>query len=100
IPAYIFIAWSEIFASITGLEYAYTKAPNTMKSIVMSIFLFMNCGGAILAFCFNSITSDPHLVENFAIVSGLMGGFSFLFYACFYKYDRQARQEEDEQRAS
>ncbi|KAJ1767948.1 peptide transporter ptr2 [Coemansia sp. RSA 1813] len=100
IPAYAFVAWSEIFASITGLEYAYTKAPNSMKSIVMSIFLFTNCGGAILAFCFNSITSDPHLVENFAIVSGLMGGFAFLFYACFFKYDHQSRQEEEEQRSS
>lgn len=92
IPAYFFIAWGEIFASITGLEYAYTKAPHNMKSIIMSIFLFTNCGGAILAFCFNPITSDPHLVTNFAIVSGLMGGFAFLFYACFYKYDRRERE--------
>ncbi|KAJ1737740.1 peptide transporter ptr2 [Coemansia sp. Benny D160-2] len=94
IPAYAFVAWSEIFASITGLEYAYTRAPASMKSIVMSVFLFTNCGGAVLAFCFNSITSDPHLVENFAVVSGLMGGFAFLFYACFFKYDRQSRDEE------
>ncbi|KAJ2716692.1 peptide transporter ptr2 [Coemansia spiralis] len=91
VPAYIFVAAGEIFASITGLEYAYTKAPESMKSIVMSIFLFTNCGGAILAFCFNSISTDPKLVENFAIVSGLMGGFAFLFYACFYKYDRYDR---------
>ncbi|KAJ1723741.1 peptide transporter ptr2, partial [Coemansia biformis] len=69
IPAYALVASGEIFASITGLEYAYTKAPDTMKSIVMSIFLFTNCGGAILAFCFNSITTDPKLVENFAIVA-------------------------------
>ncbi|KAJ2458740.1 peptide transporter ptr2 [Coemansia sp. RSA 2424] len=93
IPAYAFIAWSEIFASITGLEYAYTKAPQSMKSIVMSIFLFMNCGGAILAFCFNPISTDPHLVKNFSIAGGLMGVFAFLFYACFYKYDRQEREE-------
>ncbi|KAJ2888301.1 peptide transporter ptr2, partial [Coemansia aciculifera] len=89
IPAYALIAWSEIFASITGLEYAYTKAPQSMKSIVMSIFLFMNCGGAILAFCFNPISTDPYLVKNFAIAGGLMGVFAFLFYACFYKYDRK-----------
>ncbi|KAJ1962384.1 peptide transporter ptr2 [Dipsacomyces acuminosporus] len=92
IPAYAFIAWSEIFASITGLEYAYTKAPETMKSIVMSLFLFTNCGGAILAFCFNPVAADPHLVKNFAICSGLMGIFTVLFYFCFRKYDGKDRQ--------
>ncbi|KAJ2744492.1 peptide transporter ptr2 [Coemansia sp. BCRC 34301] len=92
IPAYAFIAWSEIFASITGLEYAYTKAPQSMKSIVMSIFLFMNCSGAILAFCFNPISTDPHLVKNFAIAGGLMAVFAILFYVCFYKYDLQEQQ--------
>ncbi|KAJ2635613.1 peptide transporter ptr2 [Coemansia sp. RSA 1286] len=92
IPAYAFIAWSEIFASITGLEYAYTRAPHNMKSIVMSIFLFTNCGGAILAFAFNPISADPRLVENFAIAAGLMGGFAFLFFFCFFKYDRKDKQ--------
>lgn len=33
-PGYLFIGLSEIFASITGLEYAFTKAPTAMKSFV------------------------------------------------------------------
>lgn len=40
--SYVLLALSEIFASITGLEYAFTKAPKNMRSLVMSIFLFMS----------------------------------------------------------
>jgi len=39
--SYILIAISEILASITGLEYAFTKAPKNMRSLVMAVFLFM-----------------------------------------------------------
>ena len=38
--SYVLIALSDIFASITGLEYAFTKAPKNMRSLVMSVFLF------------------------------------------------------------
>ncbi|KAI8324335.1 PTR2-domain-containing protein [Martensiomyces pterosporus] len=93
VPGYILVAISEIFASVTGLEYAYKKAPESMKSIVMSIFLFTNAGGSILAFCFNSISTNPYLVENFAVVSGLMGAFTILFFFCFRHYDKRDADE-------
>ncbi|KAJ1833374.1 peptide transporter ptr2 [Coemansia sp. RSA 2706] len=93
VPSYILIGISEIFASVTGLEYAYKRAPESMKSIVMSMFLFTNAGGSILGFCFNSISANPHLVENFAIVSGLTGAATVVFYICFRHYDNREAEE-------
>src|SRR5579862_5211106 len=41
-PAYLLIGVSEIFASITGLEYAFTKAPPSMKSFVSTPFAYLS----------------------------------------------------------
>jgi len=50
--AYILIAISEILASITGLEYAFTKAPKNMRSLVMSMFLFASAVSSALGEAF------------------------------------------------
>jgi POT family proton-dependent oligopeptide transporter len=57
--SYILIAFSEIFASITGLEYAFTKAPKNMRSLVMSVFLFMTAVAAALGEAFTTLSLDP-----------------------------------------
>jgi POT family len=45
---YIIIAISEILAAITGLEYAFTKAPKNMRSLVMACFLFMSALSSVI----------------------------------------------------
>ncbi|MBV9671850.1 MAG: POT family MFS transporter [Verrucomicrobia bacterium] len=37
--AYVLITAGEVLVSITGLEFSYTQAPNTMKSAVMALWL-------------------------------------------------------------
>lgn len=62
--AYVLIALSEIFASITGLEYAFTKAPKNMRSLVMSVFLFMSAISSALGEAFVPLSEDPLLVRD------------------------------------
>ncbi|KAF2186962.1 di/tri peptide transporter 2 [Zopfia rhizophila CBS 207.26] len=57
--AYMLIGISEIFASVTGLEYAYTKAPPNMKSFVQSMFLLTNAFGSAISEALNPVLYDP-----------------------------------------
>ena len=61
-PGYLFIALAEIFASITGLEYAFTKAPASMKSFIMGVFLFTSAGGSVLGIGVSKFARDPGFV--------------------------------------
>ncbi|KAL6235019.1 POT family-domain-containing protein [Aspergillus navahoensis] len=48
-PAYVLLAISEILASIAGIEYAYAKAPKSMKSIIMAAYLLTVSVGVLIA---------------------------------------------------
>lgn len=61
-PAYMLIGISEIFASATGYEYAYTKAPPSMKSFVQSLFLLTNAFGSALGEAFVPAAFDPAIL--------------------------------------
>ncbi|OAX77526.1 hypothetical protein ACJ72_08175 [Emergomyces africanus] len=91
-PSYLLIGFSEIFASITGLEYAYTKAPTSMKSFVMSLYLVTIALGAALAIALSPTAEDPKLVwmyAGLAIASFIAGIF---FWMLFHRYN--ATEEE------
>lgn len=87
-PAYALIGLSECFASITGLEYAFQKAPASMKSLIMAIFLLQTAFGNAINLAVLPVTEDPHLVwlyTGFACAA-FAGGIAF--YATFWKWDK------------
>ncbi|PWN48494.1 PTR2-domain-containing protein [Violaceomyces palustris] len=81
--SYVLIAFSEIFASITGLEYAFSKAPASMRSFVMAVFLFTSAISAALQQAFISLAEDPNLIWNYGVfgvisfIAGIFFWFSF-----------------------
>lgn len=83
-PAYVLIAVSEIFASVTGIEYAYTKAPASMKSFIMSMFLLTSAFGAALGMAISPSARDPYLVMMYVGLAVTCAVAGVLFW-CFYK---------------
>jgi POT family proton-dependent oligopeptide transporter len=89
--SYVLIAISEIFASITSLEYAFSKAPVNMRSLVMSIALFTSAISAAIGEAFVSVSADPLLVWNY----GSMAVISFVGGILFWFMYRKLDLEED-----
>ncbi|KAH8763579.1 di/tri peptide transporter 2 [Diaporthe sp. PMI_573] len=87
-PAYLLIGLSEIFASITGLEYAFTKAPASMKSFIMSLFLLTNAFGSALSIALSPTAVDPKLLWMYVglAVSCFCAG--WIFWALYSRYNK------------
>ncbi|KXS96338.1 hypothetical protein AC579_9897 [Pseudocercospora musae] len=78
---YCLIAFSEIFASITGLEFAFSKAPENMRGLVMGVNLLQNAFSAAIGQALVPLAEDPLLIWNYTVVAVLafVGGVGFWF---------------------
>jgi len=85
---YVLLAISEIFASITSLEYAFSKAPKNMRSLVMAFSLFQTALASAIGEAFNPLTADPLLVANYAVAGGLAAGGGIIFWFQFRQQDK------------
>lgn len=88
-PAYIFIGIAEIFISVTGLEYAYTKAPPSMKSFVQSLYLFTNAFGSAISEALVPVAKNPKYLWMYTGVSVSAFITGCVFYVLFRHYDAQ-----------
>lgn len=75
---------SEIFGSITGLEYAFTQAPSSMKSIVISLFLFTTGIGSALNLALLPMMIDPKILWLYVSMSGLSLVAGLIFFLLFH----------------
>lgn len=94
-PAYVFIGVSEIFISVTGLEYAYTKAPPSMKSFVQSLYLLTNAFGSALSETLVPVLVDPKIIWMYTGVSCFAFGTAIVFWIIFHHYDKDEEKMYD-----
>ena len=91
--AYIVLTLGEVMVSITGLEFSYTQAPNTMKSSVMALWLLTVASGEGFVGLVNKWilgTGGTRKLDDyqyFTFYTWLMfgAGVVFVIVACFYK---------------
>jgi POT family proton-dependent oligopeptide transporter len=87
-PIYFLISTGEIFAYVTGLEYAYDHSPKDMKVIVQAISLLVAGIGSIVALALTPVVHDPNLVIFYASLTAGMAVTTIIFWLVFRNYDR------------
>ncbi len=75
--AYIVLTAAEVMVSVTGLEFSYSVAPKSMKSIVMAIWLFSVSLGSRVTWAVNTF------IQNEDKTSKLPGDDYYWFFAGF-----------------
>ena len=82
------IGISEILAAVTGLEYAYTKAPVRMKSFVQALYLLTNAVAAALGEALNPLLYDPAIQWMFVGLAVTAAGAGALIWLLFHPLNR------------
>ncbi len=91
--AYLILTAAEVLISITALELSYTQAPNSMKSLVMAIFMLSISFGNVITASVNSFIQNADGTVKLAGASYywfftalvLVAGVCYVIAASFYK---------------
>ena len=71
-PQYFIITASEVMFSVTGLEFSYSQAPASMKSVVQAAWLLTIAVGDLIVICVAEAKLFSEQASEFFMFAGLM----------------------------
>lgn len=86
-PCYFLFALSESLFSVTAAEYAYTKAPKSMKSVVYALNLLTVAVASALGIAVSRAAADPWLHIMYSSLAAAYFVVTCLFYYFCRGYD-------------
>ena len=87
-PIYFILAVAEILGFVSASEYAYSKAPKNMKTVVQALTQVTAGVAAAIGMAISPAAKDPHLVIFYAALAGATVGVTVFLWVLFRKYDR------------
>ena len=72
LPQYVIITVSEVMFSVTGVEFAYSQAPASMKSVVQAAWLLTIAFGQIIVIVVAESKMFTEQSSEFFMFAGLM----------------------------
>jgi solute carrier family 15 oligopeptide transporter 1 len=97
LPQYLLLSCGEVLVSVTGLEFAYSQAPESMKSVVMAGWLLTTAIGNVIVAVVAEVEIFGDQAVEFFFYAGLMAAFLvvFLFFVRTYSYVEDTKREAD-----
>lgn len=88
LPQYVIITSGEILFSVTGLEFAYSQAPRSMKAVLQAAWLLTTAVGQLVVIIVAETELIPDRATEFFFFASFVGvtSFTFLFMARAYTY--------------
>ncbi|XP_035204738.1 peptide transporter family 2-like isoform X1 [Stegodyphus dumicola] len=100
IPQYVIMTAGEIMFSVTGLEFSYSQAPSSMKSVLQAAWQLTVAFGNLIVLVIAELSlfdKMSHELFMFAIMM-FIDMIIFAIMAYFYKYVKRNNTEESETR--
>merc|ERR1719220_491601 len=95
-PQYFIITASEVMFSVTGLEFSYSQAPSSMKSVLQAFWLLTVAFGNIIVIFVAEAKAFSDQASEFFFFAALMLLDTFIMIFLAWRYvPRQAREDRD-----